>query len=74
MIGFDCSPAADAALAFALEEAKLRNVPLRIVCAWEIPALQSAGSAFAPTADPIEAAEWHAEDPGDQLTARAERA
>jgi len=61
VVGFDGSPAADAALAFALEEAKLRNLPLRIVCAWEIPALQSAGSAFAPTADPIEAAERHAD-------------
>ena len=51
VVGIDGSPAADAALAFALEEAKLRELPLRIVCAWEVPAIEYAGAAFAPSAD-----------------------
>ena len=70
MVGFDGSPAADAALAYALEEAKLRNLPLRIVCAWEITALQSAGSVFAPTADPIETTERHADAVLEQAAAK----
>ena len=47
VVGVDGSPAADAALAFALEEAKLRKLPLRIVCASEIPPVEYAGAAFA---------------------------
>ena len=49
VVGIDGSPAADAALAFALEEAKLRKLPLRIVCGWEVPAIEYAGAAFAAT-------------------------
>jgi len=49
VVGIDGSPAADAALAYALEEAKLRSLPLRIVCAWEVPALEYAGAPFAAT-------------------------
>jgi nucleotide-binding universal stress UspA family protein len=62
VVGIDGSPPAEAALVFALEEARLRNLPLRVVCAWEIPALEYAGAAFAPTADLAEAAKAHAED------------
>jgi nucleotide-binding universal stress UspA family protein len=62
VVGFDGSPAAEAALAFALDEAKLRNLPLRIVCAWEIPPLDAAGSAFAPTFEASDIADQHAED------------
>jgi len=51
VVGIDGSPAADAALSFALEEAKLRNLPLRVVCAWEIPAIEYAGAPFAVTPD-----------------------
>jgi nucleotide-binding universal stress UspA family protein len=51
VVGVDGSPPADAALAFALEEARLRKLPLRIVCAWEIPAIESVGAVFAPTGD-----------------------
>lgn len=61
VVGIDGSPAADAALAFALEEAKLRNLPLRIVCAWEIPSLEYAGATFAPVPDLSAEAEHHAD-------------
>ena len=67
VVGIDGSPPADAALAFALEEARLRKLPLRIVCAWEIPALEYAGAAFVPTDDLAAEAEHHA----DEVLARA---
>jgi nucleotide-binding universal stress UspA family protein len=62
VVGIDGSPPADAALAFALEEARLRKLPLRIVCAWEVPALEYAGAAFAPTSELAAEAEHHAEE------------
>lgn len=67
VVGVDGSPAADAALAFALEEAKLRKLPLRIVCASEIPPVEYAGAAFASTADLSTEADHHA----DTVLARA---
>jgi nucleotide-binding universal stress UspA family protein len=57
VVGIDGTEAADAALAFAFEEAKLRKLPLRIVCAWEIPSMEYAGAAFVPTPDLAESAE-----------------
>ena len=33
VVGFDGSPAGDAALAAALEEARLRSLPLEVICA-----------------------------------------
>ncbi len=62
VVGVDGSKAADAALAFALEEAKLRKLPLRIVCAWEIPAIEYAGAAFVPTPDLASSAESEANE------------
>jgi nucleotide-binding universal stress UspA family protein len=38
VVGADGSPGAEAALAFAVEEARLRGADLRVVSAWEIPA------------------------------------
>jgi nucleotide-binding universal stress UspA family protein len=67
VVGIDGSEASDAALAFALEEAKLRKLPLRIVCAWEVPALEYAGAAFVPTPDLAESAQRVA----DEALARA---
>ena len=61
VVGIDGSPSADAALAFALEEARLRTLPLRIVCAWEVPAIEYAGTAFAPAPDLATEAEHRAE-------------
>jgi nucleotide-binding universal stress UspA family protein len=61
VVGIDGSPAADAALALALEEAQLRKLPLRIICAWEIPAIEYAGAAFAPSEDLSSEAEQHAD-------------
>src|SRR5581483_5200288 len=44
VVGVDGSPGADAALRFAIGEARLRGAGLRIVYAWEVPAaLWSAG-------------------------------
>jgi nucleotide-binding universal stress UspA family protein len=61
VVGFDGSPAAEAALAVAVEEAQLRKLPLRLVCTWEVPPLEYAGVAFAPAPDYNEAAKRHAE-------------
>ncbi len=61
VVGVDGSPEADGALAFALEEARLRNATLRIVCAWEPPSAAYAGEAFAATADIFVEAEQRAE-------------
>lgn len=60
VVGFDASPAAEAALSVALEEAKLRGLPLRVVCGWEVPPLEYSGAAFAAVPDLTEAAERHA--------------
>jgi nucleotide-binding universal stress UspA family protein len=62
VVGIDGSPPAEAALRFALEEARLRNLPLRIVCAWEVPAIDYVGAAFAPVPDLATDAEHHAEE------------
>ena len=62
VVGIDGSPPADAALAFALQEARLRKLPLRIVCAWEVAAIEYAGAAFAPTPDAAAEAEHRAEE------------
>jgi nucleotide-binding universal stress UspA family protein len=61
VVGVDGTPAARAALTHALEEARLRNLPLRIVAAWEVPAIEYAGAAFAATPDLTSEAE-HAAD------------
>jgi nucleotide-binding universal stress UspA family protein len=62
VVGIDGSTPAEAALAFALEEARLRKLPLRIVCAWEIAAIEYAGAAFVPTPDLAAEAEHQAEE------------
>jgi nucleotide-binding universal stress UspA family protein len=71
VVGIDGSPVADAALAFALEEARLRSALLRIVCAWEPTSSAYAGEAFAATPDIFLESEHHAED---VLRAALERA
>jgi nucleotide-binding universal stress UspA family protein len=40
VVGVDGSEHGDAALRFAAEEAALRGAQLRVVCAWELPALE----------------------------------
>jgi nucleotide-binding universal stress UspA family protein len=62
IVGIDGTPAADAALDFALEEAKLRKLPLRVVCAWEIPPHEYAGAAVMAAPDFSTMAEQHAEE------------
>jgi nucleotide-binding universal stress UspA family protein len=62
VVGIDGSEAADAALTFAFEEAKLRKESLRIVCAWEIPAIEYAGAAYVPSPDLAESAEQGADE------------
>jgi nucleotide-binding universal stress UspA family protein len=61
VVGIDGSPAADAALAHALEEAQLRKLPLRVVCASEVPSIEYAGAPFAVTPDLETGAAHHAE-------------
>jgi len=62
VVGVDGSAEADAALVFAVREARLRRLPLRVVCAWEPSASSYAGEAFAATPDAFVAAEQHAEE------------
>jgi nucleotide-binding universal stress UspA family protein len=62
VVGVDGSAGADAALAFARDEAVLRGLPLRIVCAWELAALESAGAAFVPSAEAATQARQDAEE------------
>jgi nucleotide-binding universal stress UspA family protein len=61
VVGYDGSPASEAALAVAVEEAQLRKLPLRLVCTWEVPPLEYAGVAFAPAPDYNDAAKRHAD-------------
>jgi hypothetical protein len=60
VVGFDGSPGTEAAL--RSEEATLRGLPLRIVCAWEAAAATYVGEAFTPTADAFLGAQQHAEE------------
>jgi nucleotide-binding universal stress UspA family protein len=62
VVGIDGSAEAEAALLFAAEEARLRSLPLRIVCAWEASAPTYVGEAFAPTADGLVEAQRHADE------------
>ena len=70
VVGVDGSPESDAALAIAVSEARLRRLPLRVVCAWEPSASTYVGEAFAPTADGIVEAEQHADEVVREALAR----
>jgi nucleotide-binding universal stress UspA family protein len=48
VVGIDGSPGADAALEFAVDEARLRSAELRVVCAWEVPPMSYAGGFVVP--------------------------
>jgi nucleotide-binding universal stress UspA family protein len=39
VVGVDGSPGADAALRFSIDESRLRQAQLRIVCTWDVPAV-----------------------------------
>ncbi len=62
VVGIDGSPGGAAALQFAVEEARLRELPLRVVFAWEPSSSAYVGEAFAATADAFVEGEHHAED------------
>lgn len=62
VVGVDGSAEAGRALAFAVEEARLRRARLRIVCAWEPPSTAYAGEAFAATPDVFLESEQRAEE------------
>jgi len=61
VVGVDGSACSDVALRFAAEEAALRGARLRVVCAWEIPAMVFAGG-WAVPADLISEFEEGAKD------------
>ena len=69
VVGFDGSDASHPALEFALEEARLRGAPLRIVTAWEVPAIEYVGAAVVPTPDLAEEAEHRAREAIDEALA-----
>jgi nucleotide-binding universal stress UspA family protein len=62
VVGIDGSPGSERALRFAIDESNLRALPLRIVSAWEVPALEYVGGAVTPTPDLSAAAKRPAED------------
>lgn len=62
VVGIDGSREAYAALEFALTEARLRALPLRVVCAWEPSTSSYVGEAFAATPDAFLEAEHLAEE------------
>jgi nucleotide-binding universal stress UspA family protein len=62
VVGVDGSSESDSALAFAVIEARLRDLALRVVCAWEPSASAYVGEAFAATPDAIVEAEQRADN------------
>jgi nucleotide-binding universal stress UspA family protein len=52
VVGVDGSEHSDRALAWAVEEAKLRNAPLRIVSVWHVPAHIYGAPGFTPPIGP----------------------
>jgi nucleotide-binding universal stress UspA family protein len=50
VVGVDSSDGAKRALAFALEEARLRKTALRVVHVWSFPAIAGSGVTFTPSA------------------------
>jgi nucleotide-binding universal stress UspA family protein len=51
VVGVDGSEHSDRALAWAIDEAKLRNARIQVVTAWHVPALVYGGPGFAPQID-----------------------
>jgi nucleotide-binding universal stress UspA family protein len=51
VVGIDGSPGGRLALRFALEEARLRGLPLRVVCAWQTPLSQYESLTLSPDLD-----------------------
>ena len=66
VVGIDGSKGSEAALRFAGAEAELRDVPLRVVTAWYVPAGVYAGG-FVPTMDSIDYRSWQRETAERQL-------
>ena len=52
VLGFDGSECAERALAWAIEEAKLRGARLRVITTWHLPALIYGAPGFVPTVAP----------------------
>ena len=52
VVGVDGSPSSDEALAFALDEARLRGCTLRVVSAWAVPAAVYGDGGLAAEVDP----------------------
>jgi nucleotide-binding universal stress UspA family protein len=74
VVGVDGSAGGTAALEFAAEEAVLRKVPLRVLCAWEVPAaVYTPGTA--PSFDPemLDAFRVRAEHVADEALATVKR-
>jgi nucleotide-binding universal stress UspA family protein len=51
VVGIDGSEHSDRALAWAIEEAKLRSARLQVISVWHVPALVYGGPGFAPQLD-----------------------
>jgi nucleotide-binding universal stress UspA family protein len=51
VVGVDGSEHAERALAWAIQEAKLRNARIEVVSAWHVPVLAYGGPGFAPQLD-----------------------
>jgi nucleotide-binding universal stress UspA family protein len=73
VVGVDGSKESEAAFRFALEEARIRQVGVRAVAAWYVPAVAYAGGAYAPSVDLSEGLEAEARRSVEQMVAGEER-
>jgi nucleotide-binding universal stress UspA family protein len=71
VVGIDGSKESETAFRFALEEARIRDLGVRAVAAWYVPAVAYAGGAYAPSVDLSEGIEAEARHSLEDVVAGA---
>ena len=72
VVGIDGSEESRAAFRFALDEARIRDLGVRAVAAWHVPAIAYAGGAYAPSVDVTEGIEAEARRSVEEIVAAEE--